>query len=362
LTGERRTMSPSAMNRRDRRASIKTQKGDAETLFNLGAQHMAAGRHDLAEQHYRRSLQLKPSREAHHNLGYVLTERGAYAQAIRHYRAAIQIAPDDQRHRFSIVKPLLLSGQHDEAMKEGLLAMELKDREAMAEATSRPPGPGPRPDAAKDVIAFSLWGANAFYTLGAIENARLARLHYPGWRARFYHDDSVPADILQRLAGEGAELVPMPPHRQSQLGPYWRFMASDDPAVRHFLSRDVDSRLGARERAAVDAWIASGRDFHIMRDHVLNAELVLGGMWGGRAGILPDMAREAAAWVAIDPQRLNTRYDDQRFLRFVIWPLIRDRSLTHDSFYRFRDAVDFPPDVPRTEENIVAATINPFRI
>jgi hypothetical protein len=153
----------------------------------------------------------------------------------------------------------------------------------------------------------------------------------------------------------------MVPHRETQLGPYWRFMASDDPEVRHFLSRDTDSRLGARERVAVDAWLASGRDFHIMRDHVLNAELVLGGMWGGRAGVLPEMAREATAWVAIDPARLNTRYDDQRFLRFVVWPLIRDRSLTHDSAYKFLDAVDFPPDVPWTEETVVARSFSPFK-
>jgi hypothetical protein len=152
----------------------------------------------------------------------------------------------------------------------------------------------------------------------------------------------------------------MEPHRQSQLGPYWRFMVSDDPEVGRFLVRDIDSRLGARERVAVEAWARSGRDFHLMRDHPLNCELVLGGMWGGHAGILPNMREAATRWVAIDPQRLNTRYDDQRFLRFVVWPLVRDRSLTHDSSYRFLDAVDFPPDVPWTEETFVARTVGPF--
>jgi hypothetical protein len=356
-------MPPPPMNRRDRRATIKGQKGDAAELFNLGALHMKEGRHDQAELCYRRSLQLKPSREAHHNLGYVLTERGAFAQAIRHYRAAIALAPDDQRHHNSIVKPLLLSGHGEEALKEGLLTLVLKDREVMQAAAENPielpagRAPGPR---SKDVIAFSVWGSNAFYTLGAIENARLAKLHYPGWIARVYHDDSVPDGVLERLAGEGAELVAMAPHRATQLGPYWRFMVSDDPEVNHFIIRDIDSRLGPRERVAVEAWLRSGRDFHVMRDHPLNCELVLGGMWGGKAGVLPEMTRRAESWVAIDPQRLNTRYDDQRLLRFVVWPLIRDRSLTHDSSYRFLDAVDFPPDVPRTDENFVARTVSPF--
>lgn len=350
------------MNRRDRRASIKTPKGDAAEMFNVGALYMKEGRFDLAEVYYRRALQQKPTREAHHNLGYVLTERGAFAQAIRHYRAAIKLAPDDSRHHNSIVKPLLMSGHTEEALKEGLLTLLLKDREATqaAHPSALEPVVLTREGRTKDVVSFSVWGSNAHYTLGAIENARLARAHYPGWVARFYHDGSVPSDVLTRLKDEGADLVAMPAHRETQLGPYWRFFVSDDLDVRHFLVRDIDSRLGMRERVAVDAWIHSGRDFHIMRDHPLNCELVLGGMWGGRAGLLPNMARQAASWVSVDAQRLNTRYDDQRFLRFVVWPLIRDRSLTHDSSYRFLDAVDFPPDVPRTDENIVARNVDPF--
>jgi hypothetical protein len=324
---------------------------------------MKEGRHDLAEIYYLRALQLKPTRECHHNLGYVLTERGAFAQAIRHFRAAIQLAPDDQRHHNSIVKPLLLSGLREEALKEGLTTLVLKDREVMEAAAAMPPGiigPGPSPTARKDVIAFSLWGSNAFYTLGAIENARLTKASYPGWIARFYHDQSVPRDVLERLKDEGAELVEMAAHRETQLGPFWRFMASDDPEARRFLCRDTDSRLGERERLAVEAWVGSGRDFHVMRDHPFHCELVLGGMWGARANVLPSMTEASASWVAIDPQRLNTRYDDQRFLRFVVWPLIRDRSLTHDSSYRFLDAVDFPPGVPWSEENAVARAVNPF--
>ncbi|MSP49681.1 MAG: tetratricopeptide repeat protein [Alphaproteobacteria bacterium] len=352
------------MNRRDRRATVKAQKGDAAELFDAGALHMKEGGFALAEVCFRRALQMQPTREAHHNLGYVLTERGAFAEAIRHYRAAIKLAPDDQRHHNSIVKPLLLSGFRDEALKEGQITLTLKDREVMQAAAETHPEPsggqarGPR---RKDVIAFSIWGSNAFYTLGAIKNAQLAKVHYPSWVTRFHHDDSVPSDVLERLRSEGDELVPMAPHRDTQLGPYWRFMVSDDPEVRHFLVRDVDSRLGERERVAVEAWIRSGRDFHVMRDHPLNCELVLGGMWGGRAGVLPNMARQAASWVAVDPQRLNTRYDDQRFLRFVVWPLIRERSLTHDAFYRFLDAIDFPPGVPWTEETFVARTVSPFK-
>jgi hypothetical protein len=39
-----------------------------------------------------------------------------------------------------------------------------------------------------------------------------------------------------------------------------------DADVDRFIVRDADSRLNSREKAAVDAWIASGATFPIMRD------------------------------------------------------------------------------------------------
>ena len=35
------------------------------------------------------------------------------------------------------------------------------------------------------VIAFSLWGDNPKYTLGALQNLSLAKLVYPDWVCRF---------------------------------------------------------------------------------------------------------------------------------------------------------------------------------
>lgn len=159
---------------------------------------------------------------------------------------------------------------------------------------------------------------------------------------------------------EGAELVAMAPYRETRLGPFWRFFASDDPEIRRFLRRAVDSRLGERERIAVRDWIEPGRSLHLMRDHPLNGELVLGGMWGGRAGLLPDVICRSTSWTATDPQRLNMRYDEPSFLRSLIWPLVPERSLMHDSSYRLRAAIDFPPDGPWTDEGAAACTVDPF--
>ena len=47
-----------------------------------------------------------------------------------------------------------------------------------------------------------------------------------------------------------------------------------------FLSRDLDSRLNAREAAAVAEFLQSGAGVHIMRDHPAHAAVMMGGMWG----------------------------------------------------------------------------------
>ena len=47
----------------------------------------------------------------------------------------------------------------------------------------------------KKIISFCLWGDNPKYTIGAIENAKLAKTIYPDWTCRFYVGTSTPDEI-----------------------------------------------------------------------------------------------------------------------------------------------------------------------
>ncbi|WP_207462510.1 tetratricopeptide repeat protein [Azospirillum sp. SYSU D00513] len=180
-----------------------------------------------------------------------------------------------------------------------------------------------------DVVSFSLWGALEAYCAGAVMNARQVPVALPGWRCRFYHDDTVPPHILAELASLGAELVAMPSETTARQGMFWRFLVCDDPAVRRFLCRDCDSRFTARELAAVEEWIASGLPFHVMRDHVMHMEPVMGGMWGGTAGLL------SAVGPAIDEFTVShtSRWNDQHFLAAWLWPRIAGGVLVHDGVH-----------------------------
>ena len=191
----------------------------------------------------------------------------------------------------------------------------------------------------RNIIAFSLWGKDPTYLQGAIANARIAPNIYYGWTTRFYCDNSVPADTLAELKRHHAQIVLLEDPAWQRIKPMWRFLVSDDPNVDYFICRDADSRLNCQELLAVEDWLRSGKPFHAMRDHVYHMELILAGMWGGMAGVLP----EVRTLIFGHPQFFNSRFGDQAFLMNVVWPLVRDQMLVHDSYYRFHGSVEFPP-------------------
>lgn len=180
----------------------------------------------------------------------------------------------------------------------------------------------------KKVIAFSLWGADPKYTIGAIRNADLARSLYPGWVCRFYVARDVPLDIVDQLrARSNTELLIM--HDVPDwTAMFWRFFAAGDPTVDVMLSRDADSRIGRRERLAVAAWEDSGHSFHIMRDHPQHGAKILGGMWGIRRGAIPNMIALINMF-----QKGNYYQVDQQFLAAYVYPLIHHSALVHDPIF-----------------------------
>lgn len=179
-----------------------------------------------------------------------------------------------------------------------------------------------------NLISFSLWGDQPKYVVGALRNAELAPKIYPGWRCRFYCGASVPAEAMATLASlPHVELIRMaePGDWRSM---FWRFYPASEPEVSVMISRDADSRLGGREKSAVDEWLASDRDFHVMRDHPWHNTAILGGMWGVRHGLLADM-REL-----IDRHPQGDFWQvDQLFLGNVIAPRVRAHWLEHDDYF-----------------------------
>ena len=179
----------------------------------------------------------------------------------------------------------------------------------------------------KNIIAYSLWGDSPFYWLGAIENIKLNKKYFPTWINRFYIDDTCPKELISTLTKfDNVEII-LINSTDTFHGMFWRFYAAADTEVDIFLSRDCDSRMSDREYNAIQEWLKSNKDFHIMRDHPYHTVPILGGMWGCRNGILKDIIKDIEKWTFFSQKGC-----DQDFLGNVIYPKIINNAIEHIDF------------------------------
>lgn len=188
------------------------------------------------------------------------------------------------------------------------------------------------------VISFSLWGDDPKYNVGMVRNAEIAAQLFPDWCIRLHYvlGEQPPAvnQIWNSPAFPGMPNVELMPRRNREdkgdwRGMFWRFEDAFDPEVEVMISRDCDSRLSLREKAAIDDWLESDKSFHCMRDHIWHNRPVLGGMWGAKRGFLPNFEQLLA-----NAKKEDRWQTDQDFLNDIIWPLVEENAMQHDSYYR----------------------------
>ena len=173
------------------------------------------------------------------------------------------------------------------------------------------------------VIAYSLFGSEEIYHKGMLRNLKEAREVYPGYRMVVLVDETVTPEVLKEMESEGAIIyqlnleIPVVVHR---------FLSAIDPGVEVLLIRDADSSLGAREKAAVDEWLASGKLLHVMRDHPHHSEKIMAGMRGCLGGAFEKLASR------LDGFQFSGKYgEDQEFLAREIWENYSSDALLDDS-------------------------------
>ena len=236
-------------------------------------------------------------------------------------------------------------GHWDDARRYGLQTLHMREQRfggppaiPMSDLPAMPP-----PSAQTrqhNIIAFSLFGQQSKYCEAAVLNAQEQPRIYPHWICRFYVDDSVPAHVLQRLRQGGAQIMQVQGPATQWPGPMWRFLALQDPQAHRILFRDADAVISQREAAAVDEWLASGKQFHVMRDWASHCELIQAGMWGVVAGALPPLEQLMQRFMSAPLE--SRHYADQYFLRQYVWPYARVNMMQHDAVFGFMDAAPFP--------------------
>jgi tetratricopeptide (TPR) repeat protein len=222
------------------------------------------------------------------------------------------------------------TGKIAEAVRYGQRALTIRDAEACRNpppATVKDPTGEP---AGQSVISFSLWGPAKFYSYGAMINLKLARTVYPDWQCRFYVAADIPRACVDFLKDNGGDVRPMEDEYPG-VGLFQRFLVMNDAKVGRFLVRDCDARLSVPEADLVRQWIGSGLPFHVVRDHVLHNELMIGCLWAGRTDTGIDIVDLMRRYFTQGP---TAKYGhDQKMLGSMLWPLIRSRCLVHDKHY-----------------------------
>lgn len=185
------------------------------------------------------------------------------------------------------------------------------------------------------IISFSLWGKPK-YVQGAIENLKLQPKIYPGWKCRFYIDETLEQTF--KPYEDDAEIVIMP-KSDGNYGLFWRFEALKDETIDRFVVRDTDSRINIREADAVKEWEESGKEFHIMRDNKQHRVYICGGMWGATKEFIDKIKFEYDNLLTNFLRQLsfNDLYGergkyfnvDQLFLWKHIWPRIINSHIAH---------------------------------
>ena len=184
------------------------------------------------------------------------------------------------------------------------------------------------------VISFSLYGDNPKYTIGAIKNSEVREKFYPDWQMRVYHNDSVPNYILDELKDNNVVLVNTGVD-ENVCNAMWRFSPASEESVEYFISRDCDSRLFERDVAAVKEWIASGKDFHIIRDHPGgHAWEISAGMWGAKGGFIENIKEKMDQYIQTSSW-VTDRAVDQRFLQEIIYPQALTSLFVNDEYFNY---------------------------
>lgn len=186
------------------------------------------------------------------------------------------------------------------------------------------------------LVVFSLWGTDAKYTEGAMANVKLAKEIYPDWHCMFFVDNLF-SPVADQLMFNGAIVTRFPFENVGRY--YWRHCIPDVAwrDSEYYIVRDCDSRLTAREKSAVDAWIASGRTYHFMHDHPRHTCAWMQGMYGVKGYALRGITSKLRC-VPDEYAGINPLFDEWYA---AIKP---EERLVHGEFNpdTFKDQVPFP--------------------
>lgn len=202
-----------------------------------------------------------------------------------------------------------------------------------------------------NLFSFSVYGSAPKYIIGAVQNAVDIQKLGSRYKSVFYCGKSLPESVCEDLESAGG-IVRKESDNWHPNGMFWRFQAQQEFFDSNVMFRDTDSRISPRELEAIDEWLDSNKELHIMRDHPFHNAKILGGMWGAKAG-----CSALSEFLSKSNDYGVNHGQDQIFLMNEVYPKFKDLSFVHDSFFKFENhSKNFP--IKRFEAEFVGESVD----
>jgi len=180
----------------------------------------------------------------------------------------------------------------------------------------------------RKVVSVAIFGDKPKYVNGASSLVRSVKQYMPGWSIVCFTGASVPDSAISELVNLGASTISVT-EAEDLSAMSWRFRMDQLENPDWVIFRDSDSVISPREADAVQTWVESGLDAHIIRDHPFHASPIMGGLWG--------LSGKKKEWFVSELRsyEFTPEYgSDQEFLASRIYPKILDSAMIHASFHR----------------------------
>jgi hypothetical protein len=213
----------------------------------------------------------------------------------------------------------------------------------------------------KQHIFFTLDPENEIELTGLLENLRRIPVIYPSWEPIVVVPEGADTLKLGLITGLGASIEL---EQTSQLFVHRSVMSLLHAISRRggnfrFLIRSPFCRIGRREAAAVDAWVKSSVQTHVIRDHATEHDTrIVPHLWGSFQARVQQLGKKVTLWFddlykGRSRDMIDLTKVESRMLGDVVWPrLVNWGILRHDPFPRTFDhpGVPWPAYEPDDQE------------
>lgn len=166
------------------------------------------------------------------------------------------------------------------------------------------------------VFSFCLYGTAPMYYTGLLENVRIIQQYYPDFEIYVYRGVCDPAWTLS-----GVNVIDT--GREGAINMLYRYLPLTFADVGFV--RDTDSRITPRDRWCMDAFLASDKHYHIIRDHALHKSRIMGGLFGWKRPLDVALRLDEPAGYG----------HDERVLASQVYPRIVADALVHTNVSAF---------------------------